>query len=402
MTQGNIRPVGTLDELRKIVPTEQIELKSEVGQTAAGSWAVEPATLDELVDVMKWASTRNGAVYTRHPRSRDAEICGERPRIYLRGRRMRRVRDLDIVSGTVTVQSGITMKELNQALAEHGYTTRFPTRPWHTEPLGAVLSASLDAHWGPPYGAMEGNVVGLGVVFPDGTHTRTLGVPRRAAGPDFTQFFLGSRGRYGIIYEATLRITPGVSRVILTYGAKDLVDALAAVRGVLEEGVSLRAVEILTPAADRVWGRKRAGLTEDLPVLLLLEPWHVDGEGSAGQLTELLDRKLSRLEPPVGWAVHEGLLPPPRAWRAPVVGCTWRSLEDLATELDGMVPDGLWIVRMSRQGGWLSLSEGSEGPAAEPVRRVIGEHLHDPSGPLGAFHAQLKEKLDPLSILNPD
>lgn len=399
MSADTLRSAGRLEELRAIVPTEQIESQPHEGK--GGGWAVEPATVDELVDVIRWANDRSVAVYTRHPRPKDAEKCGHRSRVYLRARRMKRIMDLDLVSGTLTVQTGITMKELHEFLADHTFTTGFPTRPWDQEALGAVLATTLDAHWGPRFGSMEEHVVGLGVVLPDGTRTGTRSVPRQAVGPDFNKLFLGSRGRFGIIHEVTLKIYPSASRIVLCYGAATLQDALGAVSEALDGGLDPRAMEIMTPAPDRAWAEKRVGLTEEVPVLLLVEPWALEAGRRIGNVDAFFAARLTRLDPPIGWDIHEGLLPQPRAWTSPVVGCRWSRLVALADELGADVPPGLWIVRMSRHGGWLSLAAGvSEGNAAM-VRGMVREHQSADGSPLDKLAQGIKRRLDPDSILNP-
>jgi FAD/FMN-containing dehydrogenase len=398
---SSVRPVGTLDELRRFVPTEQIaDQHPDVGGVG-GSYAVEPATRAELVDLMQWANRRGAVVYTRHERDADADRCGARPRIYLRGRRMARVHDVDIVSGTVTVQSGIAMSDLHLVLRERGFTTGFATRAWRKQPLGAVLAATLDSHWGPPYGSMEDQVVGLGVVLPDGTLAESRVAPRKAVGPDFDRLFLGSRGQFGIIYTATLRIYPSSARVVLTYGARTLTEALGAIRHAFEEGMAPRAIEILTPAADRTWGRKRVGLTDAVPVLVLVEPWGRQSGVSGPALDELMSTQLTRLEPPVGWNIHEGLLAPAREWSAPVVGVPWRALEELGRDLGDDVPAGLWMVRMSRQGAWVSVAADVRGAHAERVRRAIAPHAPPDPNPWEPMRRRLKDLLDPHGTLNP-
>lgn len=392
---------STLDELRRIVPTEQIEPQREGELDAGGSWAVEPATQMELVDLLRWANARHAAVFTRRPRRTDAERLGTRPRIYLRGRRMKRVKDLDIVSGTVTVQSGITMSELHQILEERSFTTGFPTRPWRQESIGAVLAAALDAHWGPHYGSMEEHVLSLGVVFPDGTVASSRTAPRKAVGPDFDRLFLGSRGRFGIIYEVTLRIYPSATRVALSYASPDVTSALDAVHRGIEDGLNPRAIELLTPAPDRAWGRKRVGLTDDHPVLVIVEPWGPLAGRPLSWIDDHFAASLHRLEPPAGWNLHEGLLPAPRAWTAPVVGVRWSRLRALAAELGREVPPGLWIVRMSQHGGWLSIADGIDGPNADRVREVLAELRPPRVTAWQGLQDRLKTELDPKGILNP-
>ena len=400
-TGEHIRRVGPLDELRRFVPAEQIASEGEDADGAKAAFAVEPATRAELVDLMQWASRRNAVVYTRVARDGDAERCGDRPRIYLRGRRMARIQDVDIVSGTVTVQSGITMSELHRLLAERGFTTGFATRAWRKQSLGAVLAATLDSHWGPPYGSMEDQVVGLGVVLPDGTLAQSRLAPKKAVGPDFDRTFLGSRGQFGIIHAATLRIYPSSARVVMPYAARNLSEALAAIRHAFQEGMAPRAMEILTPAADRTWGRKRVGLTDALPILVLVEPWGRQSGVSGTALDELMSSQLERLKPPAGWNLHEGLLAPAREWKAPVVGLPWRQLEALGEMLGDDFPDGLWLVRMSRQGAWVSVAADAQGEVAERVRRALDAYRPPSPSPWEPLRRRMKALLDPNGTLNP-
>jgi len=405
-----------IDELRAIVPAEQIETQHDGEPSIGGAWAIEPAAQVELSEILKWANQRHAAVFTRRPRRGDAERCELRPRIYLRSGRMRRVLDIDTVSGTVTVQTGISMAELQKELEERSFTTGLPTRPWRQEPLGAVLAAILDAHWGPRFGSKESEVLGLGLVFPDGTVAHSKAAPRKAVGPDFDRLFLGSRGRFGIIHEVTLRIYPNVGRSLHSFGAPSLGAAISAVQRAIANGLDPRAFELLTPAQDRAWGKKRVGLTDELPVLLLIEPW-VAGpvsdpkrlSGGGRELDALVGPDLVRLEPPVGWNVHEGLLPPPRAWTAPVVPARMSDLVRLGEQLGRDVPPGLWIVRLGRHGGYLSIADGAaggdsgEGPSA--TQAFVAEHLPATMARAKAWRAYqqgLEQRLDPKGILNPD
>ena len=180
-----------------------------------------------------------------------------------------------------------------------------------------------------------------------------------------------------------------------------MTEALASIRLGYNRGLAPRAIEILTPAPDRSWGAKRVGLSDERPVLVLVEPWGRQSSVSGELLDEHMSSVLERLEPPVGWHLHEGLLPPPRGWKAPVVGVSWRRLAELATELGDETPPGLWVVRMSRHGAWVSLAEGVQGPQAELVRALINEHIEAPETPWTALRESMRQALDPQGVLNP-
>jgi len=118
-----------------------------------------------------------------------------------------------------------------------------------------------------------------------------------------------------------------------------------------------------------------------------------------------------RLEPPVGWNVHEGLLPPPRAWNAPVVPARMSDLVKLGAQVGRDVPPGLWIVRLSRHGGYLSIAEHVDAPgqSAPPSEGLVDGFVaaHLPATMARAlawqpFQLELEQRLDPKGILNPD
>jgi hypothetical protein len=141
--------------------------------------------------------------------------------------------------------------------------------------------------------------------------------------------------------------------------------------------------------------------------LVIIEPWGPLASLPLAAVDEHFSAQLERLAPPVGWNVHEGLLPPPRAWRSPTVGVSWSALETLAETLADDVPPGLWVVRMSRQGGWLSLAapgpDVSEAEAKQraTVEALVSEHLPVEEGVWDPMTAVIKAELDPHDILNP-
>ena len=135
--------------------------------------------------------------------------------------------------------------------------------------------------------------------------------------------------------------------------------------------------------------------------MVLVEPWGPASGRPLAAVRKLFADQLETLEPPVGWALHEGLLPPARDWVEPVVGVSWAELLELAAALGDDTPTGMWLVRLSRQGGWLSLAPKVKGPAATRVRALIKSHHHPRPGPWDGLARAIKDRLDPRGVLNP-
>lgn len=112
----------------------------------------------------------------------------------------------------VEAGAGVTVAELEAALARHRLTLGWPETP--EVPLGAYLAAAEPGPNGPAAFPGWSPVMGLEAVLLDGTAMKTRPAPRSATGPDLKALLVGGRGRAGIITEAVLRVheQPGLVR----------------------------------------------------------------------------------------------------------------------------------------------------------------------------------------------
>src|ERR1019366_2634652 len=123
--------------------------------------------------------------------------------------RLNRVRDLDPVDMTMTIEAGVTLKAAQLAAAEHGCLLPLSISSEGTAQIGGVLAVNAGGNNTVRYGNARDLVLGLGAVLPDGTIWHGLRRLRKDnTGYCLRQLFVGSEGTLGIITAAVLKLAP--------------------------------------------------------------------------------------------------------------------------------------------------------------------------------------------------
>lgn len=121
-------------------------------------------------------------------------------------RRLNKIESLDKENLMVTVQSGITGKDLEEALNKEGFTVGHEPDSYEFSTVGGWISTNAAGMKKHRYGNIEDIVQNLTMVTPSGTINQVEPLTRSSIGIKAQNILFGSEGNLGIITRATLKM----------------------------------------------------------------------------------------------------------------------------------------------------------------------------------------------------
>lgn len=239
---------------------------------------VTPDNKEQVVEIVKLANKHKVPVYTR---GSGTNLSGGtipiKGGIVLSMLKLDKILEIDAENLTATVQPGLVIQRLNEAVAPYGLI--YPPDPGTvtTATMGGSVSECSGGLRGLKYGVTKDYIMGLEVVMVNGDVIRTGGkTVKNVTGYDLTKLFTGAEGTLGIVTEITVKLIPAPEyRRSMLAIFDDLDKAGKTIADIISNKVIPATLEIMDKVTiGTVENYAKIGLPTDAEAVLILE---VDG-----------------------------------------------------------------------------------------------------------------------------
>ncbi len=200
---------GLLTEPADMAPFLVDERKRYRGAAPA---VVRPSTTDEVARVVALCAAGKIPIV---PQGGNTGLCGAATpdasgrALVLSLARLNRVREVDPLNYTITVEAGVILADVQKAAAEVDRLFPLSLGGEGTARIGGNLSTNAGGTGVLRYGNARDLALGLEVVLPDGRVWDGLSALRKDnTGYDLKHLFIGAEGTLGIITAAVLKLFP--------------------------------------------------------------------------------------------------------------------------------------------------------------------------------------------------
>ena len=432
--------------------------KRYTGRTQA---VVRPATTDEVAAVVRLCVQARAPIVPQGGNT--GLVGGGTPddtgrAILLSLGRMNRVRAVDPVNNTITVEAGCPLQRVQEAAAEAGRLFPLSLAAQGTATIGGNLSTNAGGTQVLRYGNARELALGLEVVLPSGELWDGLrGLRKDNTGYDLRDLFIGAEGTLGVITAACLKTFPmprGEGTALLAVRSVEAALALLEVAQSMA-GPALTGFELFSDLClelvERHFAPHRSPLADRSPYYALLQLSDHESDAHAAALLQAVAEQaierdlatdaalaqsvaqarslwalrefISEAQAAEGWNIKHDIAVPISAiarFVAETNALLAQQLPGIRMVIFGHLGDGNLHYNVSPPVG----ASDAEFIARQPaVYRLVHDQVARHAGSISAEHGigqlkrvenrrykspvelalmrRLKETLDPLGIMNP-
>jgi FAD/FMN-containing dehydrogenase len=259
---------------------------------------LRPGNVDEVSKILALCNAAGVGVV---PHGGNTGYCGgatpddSGAQIVLSLSRMNKVRAIEPLNYSITVEAGCVLASVQQAASDAERLFPLSLGAEGSCQIGGNLSTNAGGTAVLRFGMARDLVLGLEVVMADGAILSTLGSLRKDnTGYDLKSLFVGAEGTLGIITAATLKLFPKVAASATAYIAIDSIDVAVQLLGELRSASAdrLTACEIMKRSALELVVQHIPGCVDPFETS---HPWYLLIELQSAQANEPLDALLEQV-----------------------------------------------------------------------------------------------------------
>ena len=200
--------------------------------------------------------------------------------------RLNRIREVDLLSNTVTAEAGVVLHDLREAAETAGRLFPLSLASQGSAQIGGNLSSNAGGVGALAYGTARDLCLGVEVVLPTGEVLDDLRkLKKDNTGYDLKDLFVGGEGTLGVITAAVLKLFPKPKGREVAWAGVASPDAALDLFGRASDraGPGLTAFELMS---DRTLGFVLKHVPGSLAPLARPAPWNVLLEVSSGRSAE--------------------------------------------------------------------------------------------------------------------
>jgi len=209
--------MNIVESLRELIGAAAVLDAADTATRSAGVWRPDnlqaaalarPASTQEVAKVMAWCHANDVSVVTHGGLTGLVHGADAGPeQVILSLERMRQIEEINTVQRTATVEAGVILQTLQEAVEEQALMFPLDLGARGTATLGGNAATNAGGNRVIRYGMMRDMVLGLEVVLADGTIVSSMNhLIKNNAGYDLRQLFIGSEGTLGVITRLVLRL----------------------------------------------------------------------------------------------------------------------------------------------------------------------------------------------------
>src|SRR5262245_47097741 len=237
---------------------------------------LRPGSVDEVAAIVRLANETATPIVPQGGNT--GLVGGQIPHdgeVVLSLKRLDRIREIDVVSDTMTCEAGVVLAKAQEAAAEADRLFPLSLGAEGSCTIGGNLSTNAGGTGALAYGVARDLVVGLEVVLADGRILNALSkLKKDNSGYDLKNLFVGAEGTLGVITAAALKLFPAPKTVETAFVGVPSPEAAVKLLSLVQERTNRAAVsfELICRLAMEFALRHGQGVRDPLDQV---HPWYV-------------------------------------------------------------------------------------------------------------------------------